>query len=860
MKHNLKHPKAGKHTGIKHCPSTPLFVVLAGAILSILAAPAEAVTETIFANGQGWYDYNGNHNPTNPNYTSETSVGSYSYGCGFLGHSTCFSNYEYDSYRNFATFAIPTATAGRVITGATVTASSPGSSASSAGVTWNLNEVTTSASAVRNSTNSIGIYNDLRDGSSYGSSATIANIYSGPVSVGLNSNGIAALQSKTGSEFVVGGYVDTLGAGSNSGYLFSGSGGSKIQLGLTTIDPVASFSTTPNNVPYQNVRVGATVTAADTLTNTGPTGTTLLGNVNTGRYVGGVSSYGTTTGISLTPGASRSDSITTTVNQPGYYQNYINYSGLNNGSLSGTSYIHGTQGWAFYTAIGSVSTSNINFGNVREGTTQTQSFTVSNSASNSGYNENLNTAVSVSNGNASVSPGNLTGIFAGSSVNEAVTLNSTGSGVKTSSIILSHVSSGVGTSGLADIAVGNNAISVSGTVYAVANPVVQATPLNFVGRVGDTLGTQAISVSNASTNSYREGLKADVTTSSTPFSASGNIANLVAQGTDHSTLTVGASTVTAGSFTGTANVAVTSTGAGTTNATDLSLGTQAVNLTAHIYATAQASVAPAAINFGIVHVGDNVNQNINVANTATGALTDSLKGTASSDSAKFIASGDLGANGLAANSSADISVKLDTSTNGQFSGNANLDFSSHNNEMADLTLNSQSVALTGQVNNYASAAFSSNSSFFSSMGNVFNLDFGNITKGSLAEGSMNVLNTALGYADLLKGSFSTTGDFFTFSGLNPFENVSAGNISDNFIVSFITSNLKAGDYFGTVILHGIGYNASGYNASIGDYTLNIHGVVLADTNAVPEPPEWLLMTIGLGLICFNLRNRKIQNN
>ncbi len=833
MKPNTNLPKT--LTRCKHTGKTMQFHVLAGAILSVLAAPAEAVNETILANGQGWYDSSsGNHDPSNTNYLSQN---------GFFA----------PNYRNFATFAIPTATAGRVITGATVSAYSPQSSAPPAGIFWNLNEVTTPANFVRNVTSAFGIYNDLGDGVSYGYSSTFGNGYVGNVSVGLNSNGIAALQSKTGSEFVVGGNVVTPGG---TGYLFGYSGASKIQLGLTTIDPVASFATTPNSLISQNVRVGTTVTAAETLTNAGSTGTTLLGNVNTNRSVGGVSSQVTTTGISLTPNTSRSDSITTTVNQPGYYQNAINYTGLNNGSLSGTSYSHGTQGYAYNTAIGSVSTANINFGNVREGTTQTQSFTVSNSASNSGYNEKLNTTVSASNGNASVSPANLTGIAAGSSANETVTLNSTGSGVKTSALTLSHVSSGVGTSGLADLSVGSNTISVSGTVYALANPVVQATPLNFVGRVGDTLGTQAISVSNASADSYREGLKANVTTSSTPFSASGNIANLAAQGTDHSTLTVGASTATAGSFTGTANVAVTSTGAGTTNATDLSLGTQAVNLSAKVYAPAQASVTPAAINFGIVHVGDNINQNINVANTVTGALTDSLKGTVTSDSAKFIASGDLGANGLAANSSADIGVKLDTSANGQFSGNANLEFSSHNNEMADLTLNSQAIALTGQVNNYASAAFTSNSSFFSSAGNVFNLDFGNITKGSIAEASLNVLNTASGYADLLKGSFSTTGDGFTFSGLNPFENVDAGNISSSFMVSFLTGNLTHGYYFSSIILHGEGYNTSGYNASIGDYTLNIRGVVLAAANTVPEPPQWLLIAMGLGLMCFNWRNHK----
>jgi hypothetical protein len=262
-----------------------------------------------------------------------------------------------------------------------------------------------------------------------------------------------------------------------------------------------------------------------------------------------------------------------------------------------------------------------------------------------------------------------------------------------------------------------------------------------------------------------------------------------------------------------------------------------------------------------------VSQNINVQNTASGALTDSLKGVIISDSNAFSVAGDLGANGLAANDSANFNVQFDTSAAGQFSGNANLSFASHNSEMADLTLAGQQVSLSGQVNNYATATLVSTFSGFKNNGNnIFTLNFGSLTQGTT--GSLmdfSILNTASGFADWLRGSFSTTGTGFDFAGLNPFNNIGAGQSQTGFSISFDSLNLAAGNYLSTLTFHGFGYNDSGYDASIGDFTLNIMGSILAapsqglklsSANAVDVPEPTSIALLGMGLLGFAASRRK----
>jgi hypothetical protein len=192
-------------------------------------------------------------------------------------------------------------------------------------------------------------------------------------------------------------------------------------------------------------------------------------------------------------------------------------------------------------------------------------------------------------------------------------------------------------------------ITVSGYVYRLANPVINTSSVNLAARVGGTAPSQAISITNSSPDIYTEALRATFGTVSTPFSPSGSIPSpgLAAQGTS-TAMSVGLSTGTAGSFSGTAGINFTSTGAGTDSAPDVSVGSGSVALTGNVYTPAVANVVTTSpLNFGIVHVGDgggSLAQSVMVQNGAAAtALNDVLTGAISTTgTSPFSGSGSLG--------------------------------------------------------------------------------------------------------------------------------------------------------------------------------------------------------------------------
>ena len=183
---------------------------------------------------------------------------------------------------------------------------------------------------------------------------------------------------------------------------------------------------------------------------------------------------------------------------------------------------------------------------------------------------------------------------------------------------------------------------------------------------------------------------------------------MVTAGQTNTGLGVGlASTGTSGITTGSVGVNFTSTAvAGEQGAPDQALTGSSVNLTGKVYQTATASV-PTSVDFGIVHVGDTVAKPINVANTASGSLVDSIVGAISAVTGPFTnGGGSLGPNGVAAGTNSNaLTVGLNTTNAGVFTGgsagSATLALASHDNDLTDLPLTTSPVTLSAQVNNYA---------------------------------------------------------------------------------------------------------------------------------------------------------------
>lgn len=413
-----------------------------------------------------------------------------------------------------------------------------------------------------------------------------------------------------------------------------------------------------------------------------------------------------------------------------------------------------------------------------------------------------------------------------------------------------------------------DSLSVTGAAYDYAVGALSSNTITLAAqRVGDTAAYKALSLSNTAANSsYSEKLAASITSSS-PVLSSGSVSGLAGGSSDNTSLKVGVSTVTSGHISGSATLNLKSK-AGVTDLPDTDLASKTVNVSGNVYQTAQATVAPNPVGFGIVHVGDDVSKNINVKNTANGAdgYTDSLTGSVSSSSSAFTTTTPTAlANGLGKGQSTDVSVKLDTSSNGQFSGNAALALKSHNSEMSDVNLGTQSVALSAQVNNYAVADLeqtAGDTGGFSSTNiatHEYQYDFGSIDQGGTYSASFDLFNAVTGFADYLSSSsIEQSGSGFSFSNLNLFSNLGAGERSGIFSVNFATASLVAGsDYLTTLIFHSLGSNASGWNQAVNDVTLIIKGHVNAllpisninGSNAVPVPGAvWLFGSGIMGLL------------
>jgi hypothetical protein len=403
-------------------------------------------------------------------------------------------------------------------------------------------------------------------------------------------------------------------------------------------------------------------------------------------------------------------------------------------------------------------------------------------------------------------------------------------------------------------------VSVSGAVYRLANPLLNTAAVSLAARVGDVAPSSALSVTNSSPDVYTEGLMVSVGSAPTGFSNSGSIANLAAGGTDASSLKLALDTVTAGTFNGTQTLDFVSTGAGTTGAQDVAVGSGNINVLGKVYTAAVATLNTANIDFGIVHVGDSVGQAISVSNSApVSALNDVLRGGFSSASAPFSGAGTLGA-GVAAGATdaSSLSVGMNTAAAGNYSGTATFAMSSHDDDLADLALSDLSIGLSGTVNNYAESIFSfgSGAGRFSGSGNSFELDYGTqfVGTGALTS-TLFAGNGAFGLADLLDGDFSFLDSLdFVQAGFGPFVDLGAGDLTGPLLLAFDTSNI--GNYVDTILLTAFGHNASGYRGAVGDVTLTIRGRVIDDGGNVPEPGTFWLATLALFALGQGARRRK----
>jgi hypothetical protein len=247
---------------------------------------------------------------------------------------------------------------------------------------------------------------------------------------------------------------------------------------------------------------------------------------------------------------------------------------------------------------------------------------------------------------------------------------------------------------------------------------------------------------------------------------------------------------------------------------------------------------------------------VGISNAAGGALADTLSASIGGSASPFNASGVVSGLAAGASNTSGLTVTLDTSAAGLYSGTASLAFTSQNPDMADLPLPAGTVQLSAQVNRLAQAALTqtAGAGTFSGGGNSLTLDFGSVVEGS---GSFTALlalaNGVAGPADALSGSFDlsgVSGGIFTLGGFSSFSGLAAGSVlAGGLSVGFDTSTI--GVYDQLVVLRGVSTNGSGPDLALADVTLRLQGTVVA----VPEPGTYLMMLFGGLVLLWAARRR-----
>lgn len=518
----------------------------------------------------------------------------------------------------------------------------------------------------------------------------------------------------------------------------------------------------------------------------------------------------------------------------------------------------------------------MDFGNVRIGTTNTKNYQVINTGTG-GNGPVIRGAIQTGGGNGSITDSRLSGAgvnggvsgqagvgsdygplaadVSGTTGNKAVTFTASTSGALTGQTVK-----------VVDNFGDTQIVTITGAAYRLANPTQNTASLNLgairVGQtpvVGINTGTVSVTNTNSGTDTYQEALKASLGTAG-GFDTSGNITQLDVNDTDSSTLNVSLNNSMAGVFNSNIAVNFASTGAGTDNAPDLALTSGNVSVSGKVYAQAVNSNA-GSVNFGVVHVGDGiVTRHLTISNVATGALTDNLTASLSGGSAPFAASGNLGANGLSVGASPDttsLTVTLNAGTAGTYTDSATLTLGSHNSDMADLSLGSQSIALSGQVNYYADARFTTTSPYtLTGGGTSYTLDFGNILLGSgPISADMGVLNFTVGdqtNTDTLTGMFdlSGLGSYFTQIGFTPYALPSGSPFSrlggQTLGGLFLNLNpTSLGLLTGSILLTNLSSVNASSSTSLAPITLNFRANVYQ--SSVPEPATlWLFGSAAFG--------------
>ncbi len=462
-----------------------------------------------------------------------------------------------------------------------------------------------------------------------------------------------------------------------------------------------------------NIRVGEATSTGLTITNNG-TLTTLRGAVQNS------SAPGVTLGTPDWVIGPNGGSAVVTVNFAGGAAGDLTGQTLdvvnNFDNVANTSI--GIIGAAYNKAAGTLSPNPISLGNVRVGDLASGVVTIANTAPLGEFSEGLRVVGTTPSANANASGVPLGIIAAGSSGMATVGLSTVLTGAQSGTVAFDFVTDGLGTSGLAPAAIAGGNVTINASVFALGNPVI-ADNLSFGNVLQGTTQTRSITVENRLLDgvlaAFQEGLNAQFgAVAGDIVSALGSISNLVAGGSDMTTLTVTLDTAAAGAKSGMVEILLQSNGDGTSGLGLFDLAAKTVSVfgtvetDGTVFRLAEAGLMPRDIDLGNRRVGDVApSQLLTIRNLAAAdGFSESLDASSGATTGRASVTGGPIALLAAGDSSQAISVSIDTSAAGA-NGSVRIDFASNGEGTSGLGITplvSQTVTLGGGVYQIAMAA------------------------------------------------------------------------------------------------------------------------------------------------------------
>ena len=607
---------------------------------------------------------------------------------------------------------------------------------------------------------------------------------------------------------------------------------------------------------FGNVHVDSSTTANYQIENTGTSGPSLIGAIQTGVNGGNITSSALSgTGVTASnygPVATGANSGPLSVTyaptvagalsgQAVHIANNFANVGEQTMAITGAAYAYASP--TITSSLGS-NNSALNFGVVQVGQTYTDTLNVANTlvAPNAAYQEGLDASFGTISNSQLTGNGSITNLAANTSSNAmSVTLAPTAAGTIGGTVQVNLTSDGK-IDGLASTALPSQTLgydwSLSGTVVNQASPNISPTAIDFGNVRMNSSQQQALTVTNETTSAPQASLDAQIELPTTGAATNNNLTSinqLAAGSSDNTSFVLGLNTASAGHQTGSAqiNLQSDSTPNGCTSNCIVDLSPQTVNLQGDVYRLASPVTNTGAVTLAARVGNTSPTQNISVTNSSPDAYTEGLTASLQTPtSTAFTGSGSIANLAAMGTDNSSLNVGLNTGTAGHFTGSVGVNYVSNgiiDNESSNpITLTSGNVTLSGDVYQAATANVGTSAVNF---GVVHVGDGG----GTLSQG-ISVSNGAPVAAlnDVLTGSVGTSGSS-VFSGTGTLgSGLTAGGPASTALQVNLNTNTTAGSYTGSANLSlashdselsdlAIATSAISVNAQVNNYASLVFG-------------------------------------